>query len=91
MDGDKLLCVPYLVRSQDEGVSFSAAVRCIPDNGYFVVNNDRLVRLASGRLMFPASHHGESLSCLHPGEIFICYSDDDGVTWQRSATVVHSP
>ena len=87
----KVRCVPYFVRSADEGKHFSTPVRCVVDDGYFVVNNDRLLRLSSGRLMFPTAYHGEGLDCLLPGEIYTCYSDDDGVTWQRSKAAVTSP
>ena len=40
-----ILCVPYFVRSADEGKTFGTPVRCIADDGYFVVNNDRVIRL----------------------------------------------
>lgn len=86
-----ILCVPYFVRSSDEGKTFGAPVRCIDTDGYYVVNNDRLVRLASGRLIFPCAYHGEALTCLLPGVIYTCYSDDDGVSWQRSEKAVVSP
>ena len=86
-----ILCLPYFTRSSDEGKSFGAPVCCIKRAGYYVVNNDRLVRLESGRLVFPAARHGEALEHLAPGEIYICYSDDDGATWQTSNRPVRSP
>lgn len=86
-----VLCVPYFTRSRDEGKTFDPPVRCIRKNGYFVVNNDRLLRLDSGRLIFPCARHGTSLSHLTPGEIYTCYSDDDGVTWQLNENAVRSP
>lgn len=86
-----ILCVPYFTRSADEGASFGAPVRCIASDGYFVVNNDRLVRLASGRLIFPCAYHGADLSHLTPGVLYTCYSDDDGKSWQRSERAVVSP
>lgn len=91
MSARGILCVPYFTRSSDEGKTFGTPVRCIDTDGYYVVNNDRLVRLASGRLIFPCAYHGEALTRLLPGVIYTCYSDDDGVTWQRSENAVVSP
>ena len=36
---------------------WSKAVRCIPAPGYFVLNNDRVVQLSTGRLVLPAAFH----------------------------------
>ena len=44
-------------RSTDEGRTWGAAVQCMPAAGYYVVNNDRVVRLTSGRLVIPAAMH----------------------------------
>jgi len=46
-----------LRRSGDEGRTWSAPIQCFPTAGYFVVNNDRVIRLASGRLAIPAAWH----------------------------------
>ncbi|MCK5457525.1 MAG: exo-alpha-sialidase, partial [Melioribacteraceae bacterium] len=77
-------CIPYLRTSTDEAKSWSEPTRCIPDKGYFVVNNDRVVRLKSGRIIFPTSLHktpdSETTSI---GKIRCYYSDDDGITWLR--------
>lgn len=83
----------YLRRSPDGGETWSDPVCCTPQEGYFVVNNDRVIRLSSGRILVPAAFHrkgfGES-----PGngdyfdsraETVFFYSDDDGVTWTPSA------
>ena len=74
-------CVPYMRTSTDETESWSEPVRCLPDSGYFVVNNDRLVRLKSGRLIFPTSLH---INQVGVGIIRCYYSDDEGKSWQRS-------
>ena len=47
----------HLMRSADEGRTWSAPVNCMPAGGYYVVNNDRVVRLASGRIIIPAARH----------------------------------
>jgi len=85
-------CRPYMRISKDEAETWSEPALCIEPLGYFVVNNDRVIQLESGRLVIPAARH--SL----PGEEFrrrgeaLCYlSDDDGVTWFRSDTILEAP
>ncbi len=87
----KILCLPYFVRSADEGKSFSAPIPCLDTDGYYIVNNDRLIRLSSGRILFPFAYHGESLTSLHPGALSVCYSDDDGRSFQTMKMLVRSP
>ncbi len=80
-------CLPYLRLSRDEGTTWSEAKRCIPAEGYFVVNNDRLIQLNSGRLVIPAAYH----RIPRPGVIdgrgaaFFYLSDDRGETWREAA------
>jgi Neuraminidase (sialidase) len=85
-------CRPYIRFSTDNAETWSDPVPIIDTLGYFVVNNDRLVKLASGRLVVPTARH--SL----PGEEFqsrgaaLCYiSDDNGRTWRPSDTVLEAP
>ena len=91
MKDDKLLCMPYFVRSSDEGKTFSAPILCVNKDGYYCVNNDRLIRLKNGRILFPAAYHGESGSYLAAGMLTVCYSDDDGRTFQQMDGFVRSP
>ncbi len=78
-------CIPYLRTSDDEAKSWSEPIRCIPDKGYFVVNNDRLIRLKSGRLIFPTSlHKTPQTETTNIGKIRCYYSDNEGKTWSRS-------
>ena len=83
MKDKKLLCMPYFVRSSDEGKTFSAPILCVNRDGYYCVNNDRLIRLKNGRILFPAAYHGESGRRLAPGMLTVCYSDDDGRTFHQ--------
>ena len=42
MKDKKLLCMPYFVRSANEGKTFSEPISCMEKEGYYCVNNDRL-------------------------------------------------
>lgn len=81
-------CRPALRFSTDEGQSWSDAHEVIGEKeiGYYVVNNDRLVQLADGRLIFPtAQHNSPSLKKFNGYGTILCYvSDDKGKTWHRS-------
>ena len=85
-------CRLFLRTSNDEGRTWSDAEKCIPAPGYFVVNNDRVVRLKGGRLIIPAAYHrpkivGEtttSLGCDWRAITLFYYSDDGGRTWGES-------
>jgi len=88
-------CRPYLRRSTDEMQTLSDRTLAIHDKGYFVVNNDRLVQLSSGRLVIPAALHpckdGTFKTWDHRG-IALCYlSDDGGRTWRRSQSALEAP
>ncbi|MBP1989468.1 sialidase family protein [Paenibacillus eucommiae] len=81
----------YVRRSADEGESWGELVCCIPGLGYFNVNNDRVIRLKSGRLVVPASYFrmkGESMvdwSSWDERAMLLFYlSDDDGRSWRES-------
>lgn len=87
MKGEDLLCMPYLVRSSDEGKTFGAPVCCATEDGYYCVNNDRAVRLSSGRILLPAAYHGRSGYKAQPGVLKVFRSDDDGLTWESSGAV----
>ena len=85
-------CRPYIRFSADEAGTWSEPALCIDTPGYYVVNNDRLVQLTTGRLVMATARH--SL----PGEEFksrgdaMCYlSDDGGKTWRRSETILEAP
>lgn len=83
-------CLAYVRFSTDECQTWSEAVLCIPDEpGYYVVNNDRVVRLASGRILLPtALHKGPNGEFVRHGQSMCYLSDDDGHTWRRSRTVL---
>lgn len=80
----------YCRRSTDEGATWGAPIRCMDAAGYCVVNNDRIVRLASGRIVIPAAWHrsladrNESSAVDWRGVATFFLSDDDGRTWRQA-------
>lgn len=87
----------WMRRSVDEGRTWGEPVNCMPAGGYYVVNNDRLVRLASGRLIIPAARHparadrNEAAAVDWRAIATFFLSDDDGRTWRESAGSVTLP
>lgn len=87
-------CRARLRVSRDEGQTWGRPVLCIPAPGYFVVNNDRVVQLRTGRLMVPASYHRCKLARPDPNRMYagldsrgiamFFLSDDGGRTWRES-------
>jgi Neuraminidase (sialidase) len=85
-------CRPYLRTSADDGATWSAPKLILQAPGYFVVNNDRLIQTAKGRLILPVAFHRSrgqdplsSRSFDARATALWITSDDDGKTWQESA------
>ncbi len=85
-------CHPLMSVSQDEGVTWSEPKPITTAPGYFVLNCDRVIQTKSGRLIVPMGFHRsrsdkDDLSAWdsHAVDIWF-YSDDEGTTWQESAT-----
>lgn len=85
-------CIPFMRKSFDETLTWTDPVRIIQDKeGYFVLNNDRVIQLKSGRLVAPVSLHktkGSDFDMV--GKIYCYTSDDRGETWQSSKMVPNS-
>lgn len=82
-------CRPYLRVSEDEGQTWNAPVLCIDRIGYYVVNNDRLIQLDTGRLVIPvAIHSQDGAEFQSRGRAACLLSDDAGLTWRWSATTL---
>jgi sialidase-1 len=85
-------CRMFMRVSSDQGKTWGEPVQCIPAPGYFVVNNDRVVRLGNGRLVIPAAYHRPRLEgdTETPAGVdwraltLFYYSDDEGAIWTES-------
>ncbi|MBN1810165.1 MAG: exo-alpha-sialidase [Planctomycetes bacterium] len=85
-------CRLWMRVSTDEAETWSEPELCIPAPGYFVVNNDRVVQLSTGRLIAPAAYHRaksdidrnrwDALDSRGIAMYFL--SDDNGRTWRES-------
>ncbi len=85
-------CHVVMSISSDEGVTWTPPKLIMDAPGYFVLNNDRVVQTASGRLIVPLGYHrtttmtddrpawdSRAISMWY-------YSDDEGATWKESST-----
>lgn len=80
-------CRPYMRVSTDEAKTWSEPSLCIAQGGYYVLNNDRVVQLRTGRLVMPVSKHNEPGGKYSSHGIISCFlSDDNGKTWRQSAS-----
>ena len=90
---EKKLCIPHLAISNDEGKSWDRHIRCIEKDGYYVLNNDRVIALPSGRYLMPVARHvlGDGPMGAISGDILIFASDDDGESWYQISNDIKSP
>ena len=82
-------CIPLMRVSNDEAKTWSEAKECITDvPGYYVMNNDRVIKLKNGRIILPLSLHNtpESDGWFN-GRLICYYSDDQGNTWTKGGEV----
>ncbi len=94
-------CIGYISRSSDEGKSWSKPMIFTKEKGYFVINNDRIRVLKSGRIIAPAAFYeadftfdenGKQIGAKYqPGSLCIFASDDDGYTWYTLAENIKVP
>jgi hypothetical protein len=86
-------CRTHVRFSTDEAKTWTEPQLCMPEEGYFVVNNNRAVQLESGRIILPAARHdrGKDKPGFHRGVAICFYSDDAGETWKRSRSALEAP
>jgi hypothetical protein len=85
-------CKPFLRYSSDEAQSWSESVQCVSDDGYWVLNNDRVVELPNGRLVMPLALHERLGDDYNPrGKAMTYFSDDAGRRWRRSRNILECP
>ncbi len=81
-------------RSGDGGKNWSQPTLVTDGNGYYVMNNARVVRLTTGRLVAPVARC-DDISGPWDGaghETAMCYlSDDDGQTWHSHPNALDLP
>ncbi|MDR3406530.1 MAG: sialidase family protein [Chthoniobacter sp.] len=84
---------PYVRFSTDEAATWSEPILVVAAPGYFVLNNDRVVQLSTGRLLAPVAFHRSRIADPQSSKAFDArgialwyYSDDEGRTWQESPT-----
>ena len=82
-------CMPMMRISEDESKTWSNPVPCITDKqGYFVLNNNRVIQLKNGRLLMPvALHKIPNGKWQDKGTLYTYHSDDNGATWTSSEAV----
>ncbi len=72
----------FLRLSEDDATSFGKPILVTPGKGYHVLNNDRVTRLSSGRLLVPVVWTDDVRRTNHFTS-FCFYSDNNGKTWKR--------
>lgn len=83
-------------RSNDEGETWSeplSCMDCLDVQDYYVLNNDRVIKLYNGRIIFAVARHTvlADYDDFAPGEICIFISDDDGNTWYKTESELPCP
>ncbi|MES2596493.1 MAG: sialidase family protein [Verrucomicrobiota bacterium] len=86
-------CRPHMRLSTDEGETWTDPKLIQQAPGYFVLNNDRVIQTAKGRLIVPLAFHRSrgtdphtSKSWDHRAIAIWLYSDDEGATWAESSS-----
>jgi len=85
-------CNSFVRISTDDFATLSAPARVTVDDGYHVVNNDRVIQLSTGRLIVPAALHCsprfKEKKFTPYGVPRVFFSDDEGKTWRADETTI---
>lgn len=80
-------CMPIMRVTDDDGKSWSRPVSLLEESerDYYVVNNSRVERLKSGRIVVPLARHSMKLDGKNrfDGRLVCVFSDDNGATWKK--------
>ena len=91
LDGtDKIV----ISRSADEGKTWSdpiSCMQCLEEQDYYVLNNDRVLKLSNGRILFAVAKHTvlNTDKDFEPGEIHFFLSDNDGESFEKTDVVLN--
>ncbi len=82
---------PCVSISNDDGKTFSTPKVCTNRKSYYVLNNDRVIRLPSGRILLPLAEHvalapAKGVPEFHPGTLTYLYTDDECETFHETNT-----
>jgi sialidase-1 len=84
-------CRPHVQFSDDEAATWTEPKLITNAPGYFVMNNDRVIQLASGRIIAPLAFHrardinSRDAKSFDSRAIAVWQvSDDDGTTWKEA-------
>ncbi len=85
-----------ITRSSDEGETWSEpknCLDCLDIQDYYVINNDRVIKLRSGRIILPVARHTVLTEHKNfmPGIICFVVSDDDGLSWYKTDIELECP
>ena len=94
--GEECITRYMLSRSADEGKTWQEPIDCIDDRDYYVVNNDRVIRLENGNILFAAALHTitqEKLTNekISPAVAHVFLSEDDGRSFRDVGVALCSP
>jgi sialidase-1 len=81
----------YVRRSTDDAQTWGPPVLMMPEPGYHVMNNARVIQLTSGRLLAPVATSPQVGTKNDNFKTVVYRSDDDGRTWQRGTTFLSAP
>lgn len=86
-------CRPHMRMSTDDGETWTEPKLIQRAPGYFVLNNDRVIQTAKGRLIVPLAFHRSRGTDPHTSQSWDAraiatwlYSDDEGEAWSESST-----